>query len=86
MKNYRYYCGKLLGIFFNGVYFLKVCSVGACLQNERKPVSGARWCGPAGNRWILSLCLLIGPFGLVWVLTFDLIWLLGPVRFCLSQS
>lgn len=36
MKNYRYYCGKLLGIFFNGVYFLKLCSVGACLHKRKK--------------------------------------------------
>lgn len=53
MKNYGYYCSKLLVIFFNGVYFLKLCSVAVCLQNERKHVSKVCLCGNTHHQQIL---------------------------------
>lgn len=73
MKNYRCYCSKLLVIFFNGIYFLKLCSVVVCLQNERKPVFQVCLCGSMQNQQILP------PFGLSsvsWFCLFLTSWVL----------
>lgn len=59
MKNYRYYCSKLLVIFFNGVYFLQWCSVVICLQNEKKPVSKVCLCGGLLNQQILPTFVFV---------------------------
>lgn len=73
MKNYRYYCSKLLVIFFNGIYFLKLCSVLVCLQNGKKLDSKVCLCGAVPNQHLLPAwgsCIVSFFVCLFWILNF----------------